>query len=149
LKLECAALRHTTLNTPSPRETTHRHHAPPVTRPRPRVDPAAQLGTAAVVARNRLHPFSAAAVDDVGGRAIVLRIHICFTVHTRVVTFEVRGGCVWESMLAITWTRAVISCRVNCCCRPVLTSLLAILAAAVLRPPQDGGAAGVCKSYFL
>jgi len=48
----------------------------------------------------------------------------------------VRGGCAWESVLAITWTRAVISCRVNCCCRPVLTSLLAILAAAILRPPQ-------------
>ena len=102
-----------------------------MTRPRPRVDPAAQLG-AAVVARNRLHPFSAAAaVNDVGGRAIVLRIHLCFTVHTRVVTFEVRGECARESVLAITWTRAVISCRVNCCCRPVLTSLLAILAAAV------------------
>jgi len=40
---------------------------------------------------------------------------------------------VWESVLAITWTRAVISCRVNCCQRPVLTSLLA---AVVLRPPQ-------------
>jgi len=50
--------------------------------------------------------------------------------HTRF--FEVRGGCVWESVLAITWTRAVISCLVNCCRRPVLTSLLA---AAVLRPP--------------
>ena len=83
-----------------------------MTRPRPRVDPAAQLG-AAVVARNRLHPFSAAAVNNVGGRAIVLRIHVCFTVHTRVVTFEVCGECVWESVLAITWTRAVISCRVE------------------------------------
>ena len=44
-----------------------------------------------------------------------------------------RGECVWESVLAKTWTRAVISCRVNCCRRPVLTSLLA---AVVLRPPQ-------------
>ena len=52
-----------------------------MTRPRPRVNLAAQLGAAAVVvARNRLHPFSAAAADDdVGGRAIVLRIHVCFT----------------------------------------------------------------------
>ena len=68
-------------NAPSPRETTHRHHTPPVTRRRPRVDLAAQLGAAAaVVARNRLHPFSASAAnDDVGGRAIVLRIHVCFT----------------------------------------------------------------------
>jgi len=69
----------TVVNTPSPRETTHRHHAP---RPRPRVDQATQLGAAAaVVARNRLHPFSAAAADDddVGGRAIVLQLHVCFT----------------------------------------------------------------------
>jgi len=50
-----------------------------VTRPHPRVDLAAQLG-AALVARNRLHAFTAAAADDdAGGRAIVLRIHVCFT----------------------------------------------------------------------
>jgi len=82
LKLERAALRHTTtVNALSPRETTHRHHAPPVTWSRPRVDLAAQLGAAAaVVARNRLHPFSAAAADDdVGGQAMVLLIHVCFT----------------------------------------------------------------------
>jgi len=82
LKLEWAALLHTTaVNAPSPRETNHCHNAPPVTRPCPRVDLAAQLGAAAaVVARNRLHPFSAAADDDdVGGQAIVLHIHVCFT----------------------------------------------------------------------
>jgi len=52
-----------------------------VTRARPRVDLAAQLGAAAaLVARNRLHPFSAAAADDdVDGRAIVLLINVCFT----------------------------------------------------------------------
>jgi len=30
-----------------------------------------------------------------------------------------RGGCVWGSVLAITWTRAVIGCRINCCQWPV------------------------------
>jgi len=83
----------TTVNAPSPHETTHHHHAPAVTRPRPRVDLATQLGAAAaVVARNRLHPFSAAAAadDDVGGRAIVLRIRL---LHARVVTIHVSFKC--------------------------------------------------------
>jgi len=39
----------------------------------------------------------------------------------------------------ITWTRAVISCRVNCCRRPVFQKNLVLtsqLTAVVLRPPQ-------------
>ena len=49
------------------------------------------------------------------------------------------GRCVWGSMLAITWTREVISCRVNCCRRPVFKKnlvLTSLLTAVVLRPPQ-------------
>ena len=40
---------------------------------------------------------------------------------------------------ATTWTRAVISCRVNCCRRPVFKKnlvLTSLLSAVVLRPPQ-------------
>jgi len=49
-------------------------------------------------------------------------------------TADVCGG----SVLAITWTRAVTSCRVNCCRRPVFKNLVlrSILTAVVLRPPQ-------------
>jgi len=39
-------------------------------------------------------------------------------------------------MLAITWSQAVISCRVNCCRRPVFPFLASLLTAAVLRPPE-------------
>ena len=63
-----------------------------VTPPRPRVDLAAQIAAAAaVVARNRLHPFSGATADDnVGGWAIVLRIRL---LHARVVTIHVSLKC--------------------------------------------------------
>jgi len=69
------------------------------------------------LARNRPHPFKCCrrrCGRAPGGRAIVFALrqgcsHFC----------EVRGGCVWGSVLVITWTRAVISCRVNCCRRPV------------------------------
>jgi len=72
-------------------------------------------------------------------RAIVLQYRRLL--HARVVTIYtfLRGGCVWGSVLEITWTQAVISCRVNCCWRPffkknqVLTSLLT---SVILRPPQ-------------
>jgi len=46
---------------------------------------------------------------------------------------------VWRSVLAITWTQAVISCRVNCCRRPVFKRnlvLTSLLTAVLLRPPQ-------------
>jgi len=47
--------RTTAVDAPSLRETTHRHNTSPVTRPHHRVHPAG--AAAAVVARNRLHPF--------------------------------------------------------------------------------------------
>jgi len=45
----------------------------------------------------------------------------------------VRGECTWASLLAITWTRALITCRAKCYRRPVFTSSFV---AAILRPPQ-------------
>ena len=108
-----------------------------MTRPRHRVHPAG-AAAAAVVARNRPRPFKCCRRQcgrAPGGRAIVFASrqgcnHFC----------EVRGGCVWGSVLAITWTRAVISCRVNCCGRPVfkknlvLTSQLTAVVCGRRRP---------------
>jgi len=56
-----------------------------------------------------------------------------------VIVCEVCSGCVWGSVLAITRTRAVISCGVSCCWRPFFKKNLVLtsqLTAVVLRLPQ-------------
>ena len=54
------------------------------------------------------------------------------------------GGCAWGSVLAITWTRAVISCQINCCQWPVfflknlvLTSILIAVILRLLQTPPS------------
>jgi len=88
-------------------ETTHRHNTSPVTRPRHCVHPAGAMA-AAVVARNRPHPFECCRRRRCrrapGGRVIVLQYRRLL--RARVVTISV-------------YCAAVVSCRVNCCRRPV------------------------------
>ena len=78
----------------------------------------------------------------VGGRAIVLQYRCLL--HASVVAIYTFLGSARRmcggSVLAITWTRAVISCRVNCCRRPVskknlvLTSQLTAVVCGRRRP---------------
>jgi len=61
----------------------------------------------------------------------------------------VRGGCVWGSVLAITWTRAVISCRVNCCRRPVFKKKSGFNITIKRRRLATAADPATCEFYFL
>jgi len=175
--MEPVTLRHTTaVNALSPCETTHRHNASPVTRQSPRVDQAApktfQYNISMVYIsmghpawheppRPRCRSQPAASFQVLppptmwaGGDRVTVytfasrqgcnHIHVSLKCMT-----DVCGG----SVLAITWTRAVISCQVNCCQRRFWKKLdfkITILQLTSCgRHSAATAGVGVCESYFL
>jgi len=76
-----------------------------------------------------------------GGWAIVLqyRRNLLHASVVAIYTFLRSARRMRVGEAAITWTRAVISCWVNCCRRPVFKKnlvLTSLFSAVVLRPPQ-------------